>query len=93
LSIVYWLLLRAKRSSCFGHAAVAAVRRNSLGVVVKTTKMPLFWGHPAALKTHHPLAGFFYLGVKRFETIFNADMLNEISLIKLTGGCRALRKL
>ena len=37
--------------------------------------------------------GFFHLGVKRFETIFNVDMLNEISLIKLKGGCRALRKL
>jgi hypothetical protein len=36
--------------------------------------------------------GFFRLGVKRFETICNLDMLNEISLIKPT-GCRALRKL
>ena len=36
--------------------------------------------------------GFFRLDVKRFETICNLDMLNEISLIKHK-GCRALRKL
>jgi hypothetical protein len=37
--------------------------------------------------------GFFRLvDVKRFETICNLDMLNEISLIKRK-GCRALRKL
>ena len=39
-----------------------------------------------------PKEGTFRNGVKRFETVFNVDMLNEFSLIKLK-GCRALRKL
>jgi hypothetical protein len=55
LSIGYCLLaIAARLAFFFGHAAVAAVRRNSPSVVVKTTKMPR--NHPAALKNHHPLA-------------------------------------